>query len=156
MFQKNIFSIIKCKVYLTLSKLYIMKLKLANYWKKIAGIILLITIIFLLINKSYDLIMDKAILAWIGKVSFTLAGLFFIMSKEKIEDEYVMNIRLQAFSFSFIIGIVGYMIDESGLLGILGQYTSRDMFKFILTEIVTYIIFFYAMLYRIIRLEKQP
>ena len=133
-----------------------MKLKLANYWKKIAGIILLITIIFLLINKSYDLIMDKAILAWIGKVSFTLAGLFFIMSKEKIEDEYVMNIRLQAFSFSFIIGIVGYMIDESGLLGILGQYTSRDMFKFILTEIVTYIIFFYAMLYRIIRLEKQP
>ena len=77
------------------------------------------------------------------------------MSREKIEDEYVMHIRLQAFAISFIMGITGYLIDESRLLAFLGDYHSHDMFKFIFTEIFTYTAFFYAMLYRIIKIEKQ-
>ena|ERR1035437_3685094 len=132
-----------------------MKLKLANYWKKIAGIIILLTIAFLIIVKVYNLNIDKITLASFGKISLSLAGLLFIMSREKIEDEYVMNCRLHAFSFSFLFGIISYMIDESGLLSFLGRTNPRDMFEFILIEIFTYILFFYAMLYRIIKIEKQ-
>ena len=132
-----------------------MKLKLPNYCKKIAGIILLLSISFLIISGIYDLNINESTLASFGKISITLAGLLFIMSREKIEDEYVMHIRLQAFSISFLMGIIGYMINESGLLALLGDYHSHDIFKFIFTEIFTYIGFFYAMLYRIIKFEKQ-
>src|SRR5215218_7790189 len=125
-----------------------MKLKLANYWKKIAGIILLLVIVFLVITIIYDLNISKSIIASIGKVSITLAGLIFIMARETIEDEYVMHIRLQAFSFSFLIGIIGYMIDESGILSFFGDYNTHDIFRFILIEIITYITFFYFSLYR--------
>ncbi|MDB5200433.1 MAG: hypothetical protein JWO92_2396 [Chitinophagaceae bacterium] len=131
-----------------------MKLKLANYWKKIAGIILLLAITFLVINKIYNFNIAKSTLASFGKISFTLAGLLFIMSKEKVEDEYIMNIRLQSFSFCFLLGIIAYMIDESGLLNFLGGENPRDMFRYILIEMFTYILFFYAMLYRIIKFEK--
>ena len=135
-----------------------MKLKLLPiYFKKISLSIILFAIAFLLFWKISDLNISKEYINPLFKVLFILAGYFFIMSKEKIEDEFIQSVRLISYAIAFSFLIIQYLITESRILSFLGN-ADPSTFRYIINSIVFYIIFFYLLKYRIIKrkCEKQP
>ncbi len=82
--------------------------KLPNHWKKIGWGLFFLSLGLLLLNRFVDV--NHAIFKTILK-NIILVGLLIItISKEKIEDELVENLRSKAFSFAFIIGVVYVLI----------------------------------------------
>lgn len=87
---------------------WLVNFKLPNYWKKIGWGVLIISIFFLILTKFFD--DDYLVIKSILK-KLTLVGLLIVaISKDKIEDELVENLRGKAFSFSFIIGVVYVLV----------------------------------------------
>jgi hypothetical protein len=126
-----------------------------NYFKKIALGIILLVIAFLIIVKLYNLNLSRTTIKSIAKVSIALAGFFFIIAKEKIEDEFIQSVRLTAYALAFGFFIVLYIIDESHMLDFIGSDNTPDAFKYICNSILMYIIYFYLSKYGIIKRGKQ-
>ena len=134
-----------------------MKLRLLpNYYKKIALLIILFAIAFLIFMKIGDFNISKEFIKPLIKVLFILAGYFFIMSKEKIEDEFIQSVRLISYAIAFGFLIIQYLITESQVLSFLGK-DDPSAFRYIINSIVFYILFFYLLKYRVIKTkcEKQ-
>jgi len=132
-----------------------MKLQLLpNYFKKVALMIMVILVLFTAIVKLGHLNVSVSFCKSFARVSAILAGFLLIMAKEKIEDEYVQSIRLNAVAFSFIFGIIIYIIDESHLLDFISS-KPYDTFGLIFQEIFMYILWFYLLKLGVIRFEKQ-
>lgn len=87
---------------------WLINFKLPNYWKKVGWSILIISFGFLLVNKFLG--DDFSIIKSILKKTALLGLLIVTISKEKIEDELIENLRAKAFSFAFIIGVVYVLI----------------------------------------------
>ncbi len=134
-----------------------MKLRLLpNYFKKISLIIILLVITFLIFMKISDPNIPKGFITPLVKVSLILAGYFFIMSKEKIEDEFIQSVRLTSYAIAFSFLIIQYLITESQILSFLHK-DDPSAFRYIFNSILFYIFFFYLLKYRVIKLkcEKQ-
>jgi hypothetical protein len=68
-----------------------------------------------------------------------LLGFFLIiMSREKIEDEFIDSCRLLAFRASFLIGLIGYIINS------FSNDQANSPFTILLVEILGYLSFFYT------------
>ena len=133
-----------------------MKLNLLpNYFKKVALIIILVIIAFLIFMKIANPNIPKGFIKPLVKVSIVLAGYFFIMSKEKIEDEFIQSIRLSACAIAFGFIIIQYIVSESNMLYFLSGNYIPTTFKYILNSIFMYIGFFYLLKYRVIKRGKQ-
>lgn len=87
---------------------WLINFKLPNYWKKIGWSILFISFGFLIVSKFLD--GDFSIIKSILKKTALLGLLIVTISKEKIEDELIENLRAKAFSFAFIIGVVYVLV----------------------------------------------
>jgi|GEM_PF-5519091 len=134
-----------------------MKLRLLpNYFKKISLLIILLSIAFLIFMKISDTNIPKGFITPLIKVLLVLAGYFFIMSKEKIEDEFIQSVRLTSYAIAFAFLIIQYLITESRVLGFLGK-DDPSAFRYIFNSIFFYIGFFYLLKYRVIKrkCEKQ-
>lgn len=107
--------------------------------------------------KISDPNIPKGFVKPLAKVLLTLAGYFFIMSKEKIEDEFIQSVRLTSYAIAFGFLIIQYLITESKILSFLGQ-DDPSTFRYIFNSIIFYIGFFYLLKYRVIKrkCEKQP
>lgn len=79
------------------------KLLLPNHFKKI-GIAVAITSFLLLV--ANNLLMDSLTVRYGGKYGILVGMLLIAISREKIEDELVVNLRMQAFSLSFVLGVI--------------------------------------------------
>ncbi|WP_051285126.1 hypothetical protein [Aequorivita capsosiphonis] len=82
--------------------------KLPNTWKRIGWAIFIVSLVLILLNRFIDInhIVFKSIL----KNTMLVGLLIVIISKEKIEDELVENLRSKAFSFAFIMGVAWVLV----------------------------------------------
>lgn len=87
---------------------WLINFKLSNSWKKIGWGLLFISFAILIAVKFFD--GEYTVLKSVLKKVSLLGLLIVVISKEKIEDELVENLRGKAFTFSFIIGIVYVLI----------------------------------------------
>jgi len=84
---------------------------LPKYFKKIAFGIMLATLCFILLFVSEIITTDKEVTKTISKSLFLISLLILSMTKNKIEDELTLVIRLKAFAASFIFGVLIVIID---------------------------------------------
>lgn len=133
-----------------------MKLNLLpNYFKKVGLSIILFIIVFLIVVKLSDLNISETFIKSFIKVSTAVAGYLFIMSKERIEDEFIQSARLRAFAASFLFGVGLYIIHESHIFYFISSKDTFNSFQLILTEMGFYLFMFYMIKYGAIRNEKQ-
>lgn len=77
--------------------------QLPNYWKRIGGIIALTSFVLLFIN-AY--LFDHEGLRIVSKYIILLGLLIVSISKEKIEDEFIIQLRMQSYTFAFIAAVL--------------------------------------------------
>lgn len=78
------------------------------HFKKIAFAIMILSILFAIVSKSLPgaLSIDKDIIMSFTKSGFLISLLILAITRNKIEDELTLKIRLKAFTASFIYGVV--------------------------------------------------
>ncbi len=77
--------------------------QLSNKFKKIGFGIVIISLATIIVNKLSMDIVDLNLTAKYG----ILFGLLIVsISKEKIEDELITNLRMQSYAFAFIAGVI--------------------------------------------------
>ncbi len=79
------------------------KYQLPNKFKKIGIGIIVFSIVAIITNK---LSIDNIDLTLTAKYGILLGLLVVSISKEKIEDELITNLRMQSYAFAFIVGVV--------------------------------------------------
>ncbi len=92
------------------------RIQLPNWFKKIGVVLVIMAFAMLVINK---LVFDSELLRSSLKHSILVGLLVISLSREKIEDERIVNLRMRSFMFAFLIGvlfalltpILAYLID---------------------------------------------
>ena len=79
------------------------RFQLPNYWKRIGGIIALTAFLLLFINAF---IFDDEGLRIVSRYVILLGLLIVSISKEKIEDEFIIQLRMQSYTFAFIAAVL--------------------------------------------------
>jgi hypothetical protein len=102
-------------------------------------VLLILTMIGLKLFLPDIISQNKQQLSKIFKALMILSLLTVILSKEKIEDEFISNCRLRAFAFSFLCSAFTAVFSIFGLSDSLDDSSG---FKVICTQLVTYILFF--------------
>ncbi|MCB2196868.1 MAG: hypothetical protein KQH79_13490 [Bacteroidetes bacterium] len=119
------------------------KLKLLPYWLKFIGIA---TALFSIIAHLTDIYGENKIIELFWQIGLTVGLLFIVLSKEKSEDEMIMQLRLNSAFFALIIGIIVHLlfilIDK--LLGA-NDFQSYSSIYFINFTLIAYILFFYSL-----------
>lgn len=83
------------------------KFQLPHYYKKIGIWLFVVSFIALFINAfSLNDIEIRAII----KYSMLIGLLLISISKEKIEDELVIKLRMQSYTFAFIMGVISALL----------------------------------------------
>ncbi|CAM2847231.1 hypothetical protein [Flavobacterium frigoris] len=79
---------------------------------KIVGLVLFIISLILngIIDFSFETIGFKDLLLKIAKTGVIFGLLLISISKEKIEDELIIKLRMQSYSYAFIVGVLFAMI----------------------------------------------
>lgn len=88
--------------------IWLINFKLPNYWKKIGWGILALSFALILVSRYIDV--NQFIFKSILKNTALVGLLIVTISKEKIEDELIENLRSKAFSFAFIIGVIYVLV----------------------------------------------
>lgn len=83
------------------------KLQLPHTYKKIGFWIFVVFFVGMLVNAF---LIHQAELKMVSKYGLLVGLLITSISKEKIEDELVANLRMQSYTFAFIIGVVYALI----------------------------------------------
>jgi hypothetical protein len=89
----------------------ITKYQLPNKFKKIgfglfiASVISTITFSFIIESMNYQHLLDKIV-----KTVAILGLLLISISREKIEDELIIKLRMQSYSYAFIVGVLFFLI----------------------------------------------
>lgn len=79
-------------------------IKLPHNWKKIGIILLIFTFIGLFLLRFFD--GPQETVKFIIKRTMLISFLIIALSREKVEDEMIRNLRGQAFSLAFIWGVL--------------------------------------------------
>jgi len=82
----------------------------ANF-KKIAFGIMLLSVLFVILAISKVLTIDREIVKTISESTILISLLLLALTKNKIEDEMTLRIRLKAFAASFIYGAVIVVVE---------------------------------------------
>lgn len=84
---------------------------LPGYFKKVAFGIMLFSALLVVLSTLKVLTIDKEIVKTIVKSVFLISLLLLVITRNKIEDELTLKIRLKAFAFSFIYGVIIVIIE---------------------------------------------
>lgn len=79
------------------------KYQLPNVYKKVGIGVIIISAAAIILNKSF---LDIIYLTQIAKYGILLGLLLVSISKDKIEDEFIADLRMRSFTFAFISGVV--------------------------------------------------
>jgi len=79
------------------------KYQLPNQFKKIGFSILIISFVSLFMNRFS---INDLEFKMIAKYGMLVGLLIASISKEKIEDELISNLRMQSYTFAFIVGVI--------------------------------------------------
>ena len=80
-------------------------------FKKVAFGIMLISALLVVLSILKSLPIDKEIIKTVAKSGFLISLLLLVITRNKIEDELTLRIRLKAFAASFIFGVVMVIIE---------------------------------------------
>lgn len=84
---------------------------LPTNFKKVAFGIMLISALLVVLSISKLLPIDKEIIKTVAKSGFLISLLLLVITRNKIEDELTLRIRLKAFAASFIYGVVIVIVE---------------------------------------------
>lgn len=98
---------------------------LPTIFKKVALGILLLTVLFMVLALSKTINMQAELAKSITKTGFLISLLIFALTKNKVEDELTLKIRLSAFTGSFIVGVV-FIITEPFIKLLFGDSFMSD------------------------------
>jgi len=79
------------------------RIQLPNGFKKVGVILVIVSFAVLVMNK---LVFDNELLRSVLKHAILVGLLVISLSKEKIEDERIVNLRMRSFMFAFVIGVL--------------------------------------------------
>ena len=79
---------------------------LPRTFKKVAFGILFLTVSLIVLSKLDLLTFEKEIVKAITKTGLLISLLLFVLTRNKIEDELTLRIRLKAFTSAFIYGVL--------------------------------------------------
>ncbi|MGB0862307.1 MAG: hypothetical protein ACPGXZ_05280 [Saprospiraceae bacterium] len=126
------------------------RFQLPNYSKKIGGLIALICFISMFVNAFY---FDNEALRAISKFGILLGFLVVSISKEKIEDEFIIQLRMQSYTFAFIAAVlmafiqpfINYAVD----FAINGEQVFKENGDFVILWMLLFVqVFYFEMLKR--------
>ncbi len=117
------------------------------YFKKVGLVILTLSVLFFFLRVSDVITIDKKIALTISKTGILVSLLMLAQTKNKIEDELTMRIRILAFSSSFIFG-VGIVIVEPfvNLFFQHGFLSGRGVTELLIAMFLFYFMTFHLML----------
>lgn len=119
---------------------------LPNYFKKIAFGFILLFILLAILTKYQILPFDKDIIKAITKTGLLISLLLLALTKDKIEDELTLRIRLRAFTFSFFVGVVNVILEPYMNLLLKGSFLStKGTDQLIFSMIFFYFIMFFLL-----------
>ncbi len=122
---------------------------LPNYFKKIAWGIIISSFIFQKVAISYNLSIDWSISTKILEIGILTGLLLLMITKNKVEDELISKIRLQAFASSFIFSIICFIISSVfNLLDSEVLHITNKAFSMLFNMFFWYFITFRFMLYK--------
>jgi len=84
---------------------------LPGHFKKVAFGIMLLSALLVVLYILKVLTIDKEIVETIAKSGFLISLLLLVITRNKIEDELTLRIRLKAFTASFIYGVVIVIVE---------------------------------------------
>lgn len=84
---------------------------LPTIFKKVALGILLLTVLFMVLALLKTINMEGELAKSIAKTGFLISLLIFALTKNKVEDELTLKIRLGAYTGSFIAGVVFLIVE---------------------------------------------
>ncbi len=118
---------------------------LPNYFKKISIGLLAFTILTLILNKSSILGFDRELIKEIVKVGLLASLSMLALTKDKVEDELTIKIRMNSYAVSFLMGVTFLIIQPFTNL-LFDNSFSSDMsaFQLILTMLFFYFIMFFS------------
>ena len=115
---------------------------LPRTFKKVAFGIMSVSALLVVFSIFKVLPIDKEVVKTIAKSGFLISLLLLVISRNKIEDELTLRIRLQAFAASFIYGVV-IIIVEPFISMLLGDSFLSDRG---VTELLISMFFFYFLM----------
>lgn len=119
---------------------------LPNYFKKIAFVLLVISISLLVLKLTKILFVDKSIFKIISINILLIALLMFALAKDKVEDELTLKLRSQAYSLTFLYGVIFTIF--SSILNFVA-YTrpqaDKSAYEVLIQMFVFYFIVFYTL-----------
>jgi|TARA_B110000093_G_C12862693_1_gene364163 hypothetical protein len=84
---------------------------LPGHFKKVAFGIMLLSALLVVLYILKVLTIDKEIVETTAKSGFLISLLLLVITRNKIEDELTLRIRLKAFTASFIYGVVIVIVE---------------------------------------------
>lgn len=84
---------------------------LPEMFKKVAFGIMVLSGLLVLLSILKVIAIDKEIIASIAQSVFLISLLMLVITRDKIEDELTMRIRLKAFAASFIYGVTIVIVE---------------------------------------------
>lgn len=85
------------------SQLKLQRMQLPFSYKKIGFGLAIISLVMIIVNKLF---FQSDYLLMFVKYGLLIGMLIYSISKEKMEDELIINLRMQSYSFSFITAVV--------------------------------------------------
>ena len=83
---------------------------LPDYFKKIGFGLIFASVLFKILSKIEILPFDKEIVKMVSMNVILLAFLILAMTKDKIEDELTMKLRVNAFAASFLCAVLSVLV----------------------------------------------
>jgi hypothetical protein len=116
-------------------------------FKKVAFGLMTLSILLIILAASKLLSLDKEIDMTIAKIGLLISLLMLALTKNKVEDELTIKLRLKALASSFIFGTV-YVIAIPLVNLLLNEtyFTDKGATEVIIAMLLYYFLIFYTML----------
>lgn len=117
---------------------------LPHYYKKIAISLILIAILIILLFQVEILTIEKHFVKLMAENILLIALLILALTKDKIEDELTLKLRMQSFAGSFIYGVLTVIVfPYTGFLFKDNSFSEKGSYELILSMLLFYFIIFF-------------
>jgi hypothetical protein len=113
-------------------------------FRKVAYGLILLSGLLVILSISKTLTIDQEIVKTISKSTFLISLLLLALTRNKIEDELTLRIRLKAFAASFIYGVVIVIIEPLINLLFDGSFLSD---KGVIELLISMFFFYFIMMF---------
>lgn len=117
---------------------------LPNYFNKIAWGLIGLSILIIVLFKSGFMPLEKETARLLAENGILISLLLFALTRDKVEDELTMRIRVTAFAASFIMGVTVAIVNPFVDL-LFGGLTEMETTRLLFTMFFFYFIIFFML-----------